>query len=90
MAPRRSPPPGETGWSLGPTPASSIKSRVLDLSRNKIVPREIAQMMLLITEMRNAAEYEHKVLSASESRAVKHAWEAINEWAESQGIRLAD
>ena len=40
-------------------------------------------MMRTITEMRNSAEYESKVLSPSECAVVRHAWQAIQEWAQS-------
>ena len=36
--------------------------------------------MRTITEMRNAAEYQDKILSAAESRVVWAAWEALQEW----------
>jgi hypothetical protein len=50
------------------------------------VPREIAALMTTITEMRNSAEYESKVLSDSECAVVRHAWQAIQEWAQSRRV----
>ena len=59
-----------------------IRHRISQLSRDGgPVPREIAALMVIITEMRNSAEYRSKVLSASECAAVQHAWQAIQEWA---------
>jgi hypothetical protein len=40
--------------------------------------------MTTITEMRNSAEYESKILSASEGTVVRHAWQAIQEWEQSR------
>jgi hypothetical protein len=36
-----------------------------------------------MTEMRNRAEYQSKVLSPSECAVVRHACQAIQEWAQS-------
>jgi hypothetical protein len=47
------------------------------------IPRAVAALMTTITEMRNSAEYEFKVLSVSECAVVRHAWQAIQEWSES-------
>jgi len=61
-----------------------IRSRINRLSREGgALPRHVAALMTTITEMRNSAEYESKVLSASECAVVRHAWQAIQEWAES-------
>jgi hypothetical protein len=43
--------------------------------------------MRTVAEMRNAAEYDSKVLSRFESVAVKNAWLAIGEWAAAKGLR---
>jgi hypothetical protein len=61
-----------------------IRKRINRLSHDGgPVPRAIAALMTTITEMRNSAEYESKVLSASECAVVRHAWQAIQEWAQS-------
>ncbi len=65
-------------------------SRIWELSRNGVIPREVAAMMRLIIEMRNAAEYEAKLLSGSESEAVKNAWEAVSDWAKSLGLKTME
>lgn len=65
-----------------------IRKRINRLSHDGgPVPRAIAALMTTITEMRNSAEYESKVLSASECAVVRHAWQAIQEWA--QSVRCA-
>jgi len=61
-----------------------IRSRINRLSRDgRPIPRAIAALMTMITEMRTSAEYESKVLTASECAVVRHAWQAIQEWAQS-------
>jgi hypothetical protein len=64
-----------------------VARRIRRLSHNGMIPRQIAALMTTITEMRNAAEYEAKVLSASETAAVLSTWQAILEWAEGSGFR---
>ena len=61
-----------------------IRKRINRLSHDGgPIPRETAALMTTITEMRNSVEYESKVLSASECAVVRHAWQAIQEWARS-------
>jgi hypothetical protein len=68
----------QTGSSL-----EGIAKRISRLSQTGgPVPREIAALMRTITEMRNSAEYQSKVLSPSECAVVRHAWQAIQEWAQ--------
>ena len=65
------------------TSSEGIAKRISRLSQTGgPVPREVAALMRTITEMRNSAEYESKVLSASECAVVRHAWQAIQEWAQ--------
>ena len=42
--------------------------------------------MRTVTEMRNQAEYEEKVLTAVESDAVFAAWKVVTEWAQKCGL----
>jgi hypothetical protein len=63
-----------------------VGKRISMLERTGIIPREIAAMMRTITEMRSAAEYQDKILSAAESSAVSAAWSAVQEWANNRGI----
>jgi hypothetical protein len=65
-----------------------VAGRINRLSRNNVIPREIAAMMRTVTELRNAAEYDSKVLSPAESGAVAAAYAAIQEWAEGKGLPL--
>lgn len=60
-----------------------LAGRIGNLSRSGRIPREIAALMRAVTEMRNAAEYDSKVLTRSESLAVRNAWAAVSEWAAS-------
>ncbi|MBL8136207.1 MAG: hypothetical protein JNL48_06270, partial [Acidobacteria bacterium] len=61
-----------------------IASRIKRLSQDGgPIPREVAPMMMTITEMRNSAEYRQKVLSVTESDVVRKAWQAIQEWEQS-------
>jgi hypothetical protein len=70
--------------SAGGAQREGIRSRINRLSHDRgPIPRAIAALMTTITEMRNSAEYESKVLSASECAVVRHAWQAIQEWAQS-------
>ncbi len=58
-----------------------IRTRITRLSRDGLIPRHVAPLMITITEMRNSAEYEGRILSASESAVVRNAWAAIEDWA---------
>lgn len=62
--------------------------RIGRLTQEGLIPREVAAFMKIITEMRNAAEYNAKELTAAESEAVSAAWRAIVEWAKSRGLIL--
>lgn len=64
-----------------------VAKRIQRLSYGRLIPREVAAMMRVVTEMRNITEYESKVLSASESAAVSSAWAAIRSWADSRKSR---
>jgi len=57
-----------------------VAERISRLQRSGVIPRETAALMRTITEMRNAAEYQDKTLSAAETRVVWAAWEALQEW----------
>ena len=63
-------------------------SRIRNLTRSGKVPRELSSLMFAITEMRNVAEYGQKRLSRAEGEAIRHAWIAVVEWAQTQGIEL--
>jgi hypothetical protein len=58
------------------------------LSREGVIPREVAAMMRTVVEMRNATEYESKTLSSSEVAAVRAAWTVVQEWARDRGFQL--
>lgn len=59
----------------------SIWKRINRLSsKGGPIPRDIAALMTVITEWRNSAEHEARVLSTTESAAVRQAWQAIQEW----------
>ena len=68
----------------GPQPdvdaADGVAFRISRLSHRNVIPREIGALMRTVTEMRNAAEYEAKILSAYESMAVRNAWLAVEDW----------
>jgi hypothetical protein len=63
-----------------------VAERISRLQRRGVIPRERAALLRTITEMRNAAEYQDKTLSAAESRVVWAAWEALQEWAAERGL----
>jgi hypothetical protein len=63
-----------------------VAERISRLQRSGVIPRETAALMRTITEMRNAAEYQDKTLSAAESRVVCAAWEALQEWAAERSL----
>ena len=66
-------------------PSEGIRNRIGRLSRDGgPIPRHIAALMVTITEMRNTAEYDSTVLSASECAVVRNAWQAIQEWSRSR------
>ncbi|HYT73509.1 MAG TPA: hypothetical protein VEL79_02065 [Vicinamibacterales bacterium] len=68
-------------------PDEGVAKRIRRLSNDGAVPREVAAMMRVVTEMRNMTEYQAKVLSASESAAVISAWGAIRQWADTRGSK---
>jgi hypothetical protein len=45
-------------------------------------------MMLTITEMRNAVEYDSKTLSYNENVVAWANWHAIQEWARGEGLQF--
>ena len=59
-----------------------VGSRIGRLTENGRVPREIAALMRVITEMRNVTEYQAKTLSPAEAEAAAAAWRAVSKWAE--------
>jgi hypothetical protein len=67
-----------------------VASQISRLQREGVVTREMAAVMLMVTEMRNAAEYEGKRLTDAESELVRAAWKVIQEWALSRSIKLPD
>jgi len=72
-----------------PTQAVSsegLASRIGRLSRTGQIPREVAQFMRTVTEMRNETEYRGKVLTPTESQAVGAAWRAVTEWAQNRHV----
>jgi hypothetical protein len=65
-------------------PDEGVAKRIHRLSHDGLIPREVAAMMRVVTEMRNVTEYQSKVLSGSESAAVTSAWAAIRHWADTR------
>jgi hypothetical protein len=69
-----------------PATNEGLAGRIGSLSRAGTIPREIAALMKAVTEMRNAAEYDAKVLTKNESLAIRNAWLALGEWARSRSL----
>jgi hypothetical protein len=67
-------------------PQESVWGRIVRLSRSNTIPRHIEVLMLVITEMRNKAEYEANIFTQWEIMAVFAAHKAVSEWAEAQGL----
>lgn len=67
-----------------------VASHISRLQREGVLPREAGAVMLMVTEMRNAAEYEAKRLTDAESALVRAAWKVIQEWALGRGLKLPD
>ena len=65
-----------------------LASRINRLARTGFIPREIAPLMLAVSEARNVTEYEAKHLSPTEAEAVRNSWKAVLEWAHSKGITI--
>jgi hypothetical protein len=65
-----------------------LAARISRLSRAGVISRQVANMMLTITEMRNAIEYDSKELSSNENLAAWANWNAIQEWAAHDGLRI--
>lgn len=62
----------------------SVAGRISRLSQSSTVPRHIAVLMRVVTEMRNKAEYEAQPFSHWEIMAVIAAHNAVSEWAGAQ------
>jgi hypothetical protein len=58
-----------------------VAARIARLSEAGRVPREIAALMRVVSEMRNVSEYQGKALSPAEAEAVSAAWRAVSRWA---------
>jgi hypothetical protein len=67
-----------------------VVERMMRLQRDGIIPREIIATMRTLTEMRNATEYQSKILSLTESTLVVAAWAAIREWAIGVGVQVSE
>jgi hypothetical protein len=61
-------------------------ARIAKLRNEGRIPRDTAAQMLVITESRNAAEYEGRSQTPAGAAAVRTAWLAVAEWARSKGI----
>jgi hypothetical protein len=64
----------------------SVAATIGRLSQSRTIPRHIAALMRVITEMRNKAEYEANLVSDSEIMAVIAAYKAVNQWAQTQRL----
>ena len=70
------------------TPSAGPVARITRLKNEGLIPRKTAALMIMLTETRNAAEYEDERPTHAESEAVKNAWTAIVEWANARGFDL--
>jgi hypothetical protein len=62
-------------------------SRITGLKKEGRIPRRTAALMIAVTELRNAAEYEGADgLSPVEGEAARAAWKAVSEWAKTKGV----
>lgn len=78
---------GAIDGQVAANPGEGVGARIGRMVHEGKIPREVAALMRTITEMRNTAEYEGKVLSTAESAAVSGAWAAVREWALTRGAR---
>jgi hypothetical protein len=69
-------------------PKEGLAARISRLSRAGVIPRHIANMMLTITELRNAVEHESKALSVNENLAAWANWNVVQEWAVQDGLQI--
>ncbi len=68
-----------------------ISAQISRLTYQGLIPRASQPWFRTVTEMRNVAEHEVGwVITPTESRAVRSAWDAIKEWAVNNGYRLED
>ena len=72
----------------GSANSDPIGRRIAALVASRRIPRHTSAAMKVITEMRNASEYQNLVLTPAESTAVSAAWQVVVEWAARQGIPL--
>lgn len=70
----------------GRTAKEGIGARIGRLSHEGVIPRHIAASMRAITETRNAEEYEEAKLTRAQIAALRANWEAVVEWAVSEGV----
>jgi len=66
--------------SLGPA------ARISRLTKDKRVLRTIAAHMRVVLEHRNASEYENAQAADVQAQAAESSWNAVVEWAKTQGI----
>ncbi len=69
-------------------PGAGPLARITRLKNEQVIPRKIAALMIVVTETRNAAEYENEAPTVAEGVAVSNAWAAVVEWAEKRGLKL--
>lgn len=63
-----------------PACRESLCRRIQRLCRDGIIPEPIGDLMHLVRRCRNRAEYEDHFPEGMESRAVRFAWAAIEDW----------
>lgn len=65
-----------------PDLSRGVASLIARLAEAGRVPREIAAMMRVVSEIRNVVEYQAKSLSAAEAETVTGAWRVVSQWGE--------
>lgn len=63
------------------TREQGVAAQIERMSRNGRIPRTLVPHMRAITEARNTSEYEDRLPSELESRAILAAWQVVQEWA---------
>ena len=62
---------------------------ILNLRNDELIPKLVAQVMLMILQARNNLEHPPHKLSSTQEEAVRGAWEVVKEWASDEGLEAA-
>lgn len=67
------------------TTSEGLTARAVRFSRDRLAPRRICALMVLVAELRNSAEHDRgQPFTSLQASAARTAWRAITEWFEAK------